>query len=183
MFAAFPHLGKAVSTPRAASVLVALCLALPFRASAQIGAPPVSIVLAGRVLSCPVGSIFVPIIVTPNIPNNDIAFSALVNGTPVILLSPNVPSLAGPVQLFLFGHECEHHRLGHVIGNISASMEVDADCNAIQQLVRLQWIGPFNAQTIAAQFYPNAARPPVYPPGPVRAQHIMDCYQSAVSGG
>lgn len=104
------------------------------------------------------------------------------NGDPVIVLDPNVQMFPRAILLFTYTHECMHHHLGHVVAlyiqnQPVPTMEPDADCAAIKLLRDQNLISPQDVQAIAAYFYPNPPYPPFYPPGPVRAAHIVACYQ------
>ncbi|MDG9881900.1 hypothetical protein CSV86_020985 [Pseudomonas putida CSV86] len=96
---------------------------------------------------------------------------------PMIYLNPQaMPLLPPPVQLFIYGHECMHHRLGHTLGNINLSMEVDADCTAVQLLKSQGLLDANTTQLVASFFQNNPPMPPFYPSGPERAQRILMCF-------
>jgi hypothetical protein len=157
------------------SVRCALCATLLMAAtSASAQVPPT--VLAGLPVACisatgqPVVSVFQPL--------NDIARASTANGTPIILLNPQITALPGPVQWFVYAHECMHHQLGHALGNMSLSMEVDADCGGMK-LVRNQ--GLVTAQTlgiVTSYYQNNPGLPPLYPPGPQRVARMIACFNS-----
>ncbi len=97
----------------------------------------------------------------------------------VIYLNPKVlPNLPPPVQWFVYGHECMHHRLGHTFGNIKPSMEIDADCSAVKLLRDQGLLNQQTTQLVASYFQNNPPAPPFYPPGPQRAARILACYNT-----
>jgi hypothetical protein len=156
-------------------------LVYPTTTAAQT--PIASPMIAGVPVSCPVGAVMVPTVVTANVPGGDIAFSTFINGQPVILLSPNLASYPPAIQLFTYGHECAHHKLLHAIGTVTIDMEVKADCWSIQRMAQQGMADAATAQLIASFFYPNPGKPPMYPPGPMRAQNILSCFQSMSPAG
>ena len=120
------------------AAVIAICALASRNSYAQSG--PYQVVnVGGRQASCPVGAFIVPVFVGP-IPGNDLAFSTIINGNPVILLNPQGVNMPFPIQLFMFAHECEHHRLGHLIGQRPPTFETDADCEAIKRLKALGWV-------------------------------------------
>ena len=162
------------------AILVALIAFTGRAVRAQGSSGPFQVVtVGGRQASCPANGNAIPIFVTSQIPGGDLAFSTMIYGTPVILLNPGGVNQPFPIQLFMFAHECEHHRLGHIIGPRPPSFETDADCSAITRLKQLVWIGDQDAASIADSFRNNPARPPNYPAGNVRADNIMNCYNAA----
>jgi hypothetical protein len=161
----------------ARTCVMALSIGLSVMAPVASAQPIQSPVLGGVPVSCtsPTGQ---PVLSFVQ-PTNDIARASVLNGTPIIILNPQVANLPPPVQWFVYGHECMHHRLGHVLGNMSLSMEVDADCQSAK-LLRSQ--GLLNGQTIglvAAYYQNNPGLPPLYPPGPQRVANILACFNGS----
>jgi len=102
--------------------------------------------------------------------------SLIAQGTPLIILSPQYyQSAPQPVQLFFYAHECMHHALGHTLGNIGVTMEIDADCRGVGLLRAQGLITAQGAWTIAAYFENAPAMPPLYPAGPERSARILAC--------
>jgi len=98
---------------------------------------------------------------------------------PVILLDPQVFStLPGPVLQFVYGHECMHHLLGHVYGNMNFGMEVHADCEAAKMLRNQGFLNGSTIRLVASYFQNSPPVPPYYPAGPERAARILACFNS-----
>lgn len=77
----------------------------------------------------------VQVVVDNNLPYAGLATEAA--GKPVIFWNKKANRYLSPTeQLFIYLHECAHHRLGHIYRHPQAlSSEVEADCWAIQRMV------------------------------------------------
>ena len=76
----------------------------------------------------------VPVATIQNTNIQDIAMAyRLPNGTPLIIVNPNVMVWVHPItRAFFYWHECSHHYLGHTLGmGYPFSVEQEADCNAM----------------------------------------------------
>lgn len=150
--------------------LILLMVLLPVvKVNAQGGFPPCTDPLGNPV----------PVVNSPGL--QDVAYSTVQAGTPVILVNPNLAMTPGSYQAFAFFHECAHHGLGHILmiahgQNPPMSAEVDADCVSIVQLAQM---GLTNRDLIQIQQRmipsPGGGR---YPAGPVRANLLVTCLQS-----
>jgi len=72
--------------------------------------------------------------------DNSLAYAGvatvLADGTPVIYLNRDILKKATPLaRRFVLLHECAHHRLRHVYRDPSRTLEIEADCWAIQYMV------------------------------------------------
>lgn len=105
-----------------------------------------------------------PTIVTPNIPD------AGINNGQAILLNPLVLGrLPTVLKLYVYAHECGHAVVG---GN-----EVGADCWAIRTGRDQGWFPP-QAFNLLIEFFQNNHGSLRHPPGAVRVNNMMHCYQS-----
>lgn len=105
-----------------------------------------------------------PTIVTPNIPD------AGINNGQAILLNPLVLGpLPTVLKLYIYAHECGHAVVG--------GDEVGADCWAIRTGRDQGWFPP-QSFTLLIQFLKNNPGSMRHPPGLIRVQNMMNCYQS-----
>lgn len=96
---------------------------------------------------------------------------------PEILYNPNVLNSLQPVtRLFWYAHECAHHDLGHVLGNLILSREVDADCWAIRTLSSAGLISRPDLSVIQGDIFPLPGDGWLYLPGPERALLLEECF-------
>lgn len=109
----------------------------------------------------------------------DVGRAWVINTVPYIMLDPQLlQPLPYKLQNFFYAHECAHHVLGHWY-NPSSESEKEADCWAIRYG---RDTGLFRRQEIA-DFAPWLARSAGsrfgHLPGPLRAQYLLDCFDSA----
>jgi hypothetical protein len=112
----------------------------------------------------PVACGALPTVITPTIPD------AGMNNGQAIWLNPMVlGQLPTVLKLYVYAHECGHAAEG--------PNEVDADCWAIRTGRDQGWFPP-QAFALLIQFFQNNPGSLRHPPGPVRVQNMMQCYQS-----
>jgi hypothetical protein len=75
-----------------------------------------------------------------------------------------------PVQLFVFHHECGHHRVG--------ASELRADCWAVGEGVRNGWLDR-NGLTQVCRSFANAPETETHPSGRRRCANIDRCFKTA----
>lgn len=144
--------------------------------SQPVGVPIASPVIGGVQVFCtlpngaPVFTVFANA--------GDAGKAGIFNGVPVIYIHPFMMGQHWAIQRFLYAHECMHHRLGHSLGVVYMQMEIHADCEAIRMLRQQNLVNSQAVQIIASGFAGNSGFPPFYPPGPQRAQNILNCYAS-----
>jgi hypothetical protein len=103
------------------------------------------------------------------------ARSAIISGTPVIILSNRFYEWPRAVQLFVYAHECVHHRMGYV-GTSSPNLESQVDCQAIRLLkaqalvdrMAVLTIGDFLSSPLSATLFSQF--------GPQRTFAILKCF-------
>ncbi|WP_146204206.1 hypothetical protein [Massilia glaciei] len=108
----------------------------------------------------------------------DIAVAMLApNGTPQIRYNQNVlVSVAPQTRVFFYMHECGHHALGHNFGTTHPlRMEQDADCFAIQTMVKNRMVNASDIRVIQADLYSRARGDWSHLPGPMRAINLGRC--------
>lgn len=105
-------------------------------------------------------------------------------GLRLIILNSSVFTTIPPLmQLFTYAHECGHHISGDIVAatffqHNDIARELNADRIGIRLLRDQLNITLQQAQAIASVFANNPPMWPYYPPGPQRAQWIMDCYRT-----
>jgi hypothetical protein len=140
-------------------VLLLLCFALTKPASAQIY-PPGQFAIDGIPVFC--GNL--PTVVTPNIPDG-----AMNNGQAILLNPMVLGRLPTVLKLYVYAHECGHAVVG--------ADEVGADCWAIRTGRDQGWFPP-EAFGLLIEFFRNNPGSLRHPPGLVRVNNMMQCYQS-----
>ncbi len=116
---------------------------------------------------------------------SDAAMSMIIPQTGQRIIELNVARVSAMprlLQLFVYAHECGHHLSGDIVaglyGHDNPMREENADRIGIRLLRDQFHISLADAQAIAGTFYTNPQMPPYYLPGPMRAQWIVDCYQT-----
>jgi len=109
----------------------------------------------------------------------DVGRAWVINTMPFIVLDPQLLRLLPyKLQNFFYAHECAHHVLGHWY-NPSPENEKEADCWAIRYG---RDTGLFTRQEVA-NFAPWLAESKGsrfgHLPGPIRARHLLDCFDSS----
>lgn len=138
--------------------LAVLLLGAPKQAFAQIF-PPGSFSIDGFPVMC--GPL--PVILNYQLP--DVGM----NTGQAIILNPNVlASLPTPLKMYWFGHECGHFAVG--------PDEMSADCWAVKTGRAQGWFLPqdFGNLWVMFQNNPGSLR---HPPGPIRWQNMVNCFQ------
>lgn len=115
----------------------------------------------------------VPIFLDPQLNNVGIA----TNTPPYIVLNPIVMNQFSPtMQIFWLAHECVHATYQPMSAN--ENKEAVADCIAIKQLRQLN-LNRREVEEIAWQTLPLMGGAHTgHLPGPLRVQHILQCYMS-----
>lgn len=141
---------------RSACLLLALlCFSLHVRAQ-QIF-PPGTFAIDGIPLVC--GNM--PVVLQPAL--QDVAFFT---GTAIVLNPARMAGLPTPVRLYIFGHEC-----GHALGH----NEMGADCWSVRTGRDQGWFPPQAFQTLIWMLEQNPGDV-THPPGRVRLENMMRCY-------
>jgi hypothetical protein len=82
--------------------------------------------------------------------------TVLPDGTPVIYLNQDVLKKATPLaRRFILLHECAHHHLRHVYRDPSRTLEIEADCWAIQYLVEHDIVKERHVDELQAELGPS----------------------------
>jgi len=101
-------------------------------------------------------------------------------GLPYIAYNPNALRRFHPMtRIYIYYHECAHHRLGHSSGHRPHTRESDADCWAIRYMVRRGLLNRASLRFIVRDTYSRRGGG-VHPAGPVRARYIQRCYSYEV---
>lgn len=115
----------------------------------------------------------------------DVAQSTILpDGTRVITINgPAFNQLPPLLQLFTYAHECGHHMSGDIARNVyfhhdDMDREKTADRIGIRLLRKELGISLDDAKFIANFFVKNPPVPPYYLAGPLRAEWIVDCYNT-----
>ena len=157
------------------SVLLSILIGCLLSTTAQTHANPVySVNILNRPWNCSFYNGYqVPIYLDPSLNNVGVAG----NNPPHIVLNPVVMNQFSPtMQIFWLAHECVHATYQPASAN--ENQEMTADCIAIKQLRQLN-LSSREVNEIAWQTLPLLGSAHTgHLPGPLRAQHIMQCYMS-----
>lgn len=124
-----------------------------------------SLTMAGRQVRCE----NVRTELDPTLPN----LGAAAPDERLLLLNPGLLARYSPVvQLFVFHHECGHHRVGE--------SELKADCWAAETGVRDGWLDRNGLANICRSFE-NAPESATHPSGQHRCANLDRCFASAES--
>src|SRR5262245_49870737 len=122
-----------------------------------------SIELAGRTVRCA----NVEVVMDRRLPSEGAAAPG------VLMLNPRMlneqPAI---VRLFVFHHECGHHRVG--------DSELKADCWAVERGVRDGWLNQRGLKEVCESFE-DAPETPSHPSGRRRCRNLDQCFASAVA--
>lgn len=138
---------------------VLLLISNPVRVSAQLY-PPGQFSIDNIPLFC--GNL--PTIVTVNIPD-----MAMTNGQAILLNPSAMAPLPTVLKLYIYAHEC-----GHIF---TGPNETYADCWAIQTGRNQGWFPPA-AFGLLIRLLENNPGDVMHPPGMIRLQDMMNCYQN-----
>lgn len=96
---------------------------------------------------------------------------AAVPGAGLLILNPARMRMLSPaVQLFVFHHECGHHRVGE--------SELEADCWAVGEGLRAGWLER-NGLAQVCRSFDNAPETDTHPSGKRRCANLDRCYAKA----
>ena len=122
-----------------------------------------TVAIAGRVLRCS----GVRSVLDPRLPNLGIAAPG------VLVLNPGLLSRHSEVvRLFVFHHECGHHRVG--------ASELKADCWAVTEGVKQGWLDRAGLAE-ACRSFGGAPATPTHPSGARRCANLDLCFAAATS--
>ncbi len=115
----------------------------------------------------------VPSVRTPGL--NDIARATITNSGPVILYNPAALLMRPQTKLWIYGHECGHHAMGHALQGLQLGQEQEADCFGVVTLVSVGALSDNDVSLIQhdlANFGPGDW---THLPGPQRAINLRAC--------
>jgi hypothetical protein len=96
---------------------------------------------------------------------------------PTILVNPvALASWPRKMQLYLYGHECGHHVLGHTLGLQSFASESQADCWSIQTAKAQGLVTRSEVVAFEPYLRNNPGSPWGHLPGPQRAALLVQCF-------
>ncbi|WP_233810288.1 hypothetical protein [Paraburkholderia sp. HP33-1] len=145
------------------SALFAATMALSMTISPNLMAqvfPPGGFAIDGIPVAC--GPL--PTILTTNIPD-----AAMNNGQAILINPAVVGTFPHVLKLWAYAHECGHAFVG--------ANEIGADCWAVTTGKHQGWFPP-QAFSALIQLFGNNPGNLNHPPGPVRIQAMLQCYQS-----
>lgn len=144
---------------------------LLFVSGATAQPSPFSPVIAGVPVYCTSYS-GQPVALIPDYYLPDVG-QAIPGNPPIIKLNPNVLSRMTPLmQIFWYGHECAHHLLG------PANSEINADCWSIRTMRDQGILRRQQVPELMAQISSTSGSMWGHLPGPYRAQHFANCFDS-----
>ncbi len=122
-----------------------------------------AVAIAGRMLRC--GS--VRNVLDPRLPNLGVAAPGL------LVLNPGLLNRQSEiVRLFVFHHECGHHRVG--------ASELKADCWAVTEGVKAGWLDRAGLGE-ACRSFGNAPQTATHPSGARRCANLDRCFAAATA--
>lgn len=106
-------------------------------------------------------------------------------GAAVILYDPNIlPWVTPQFRLWLYGHECAHHALGHTLGRSHPlTLEQEADCWGVVTLFQAGMLSWRDLPAIQQDLAKLGQGDWTHLPGPARAVNLESCLQHAGFGG
>lgn len=106
----------------------------------------------------------------------DVARAWVINRMPVIALDvERMKTLPPKLQVFFFGHECAHHRLGHTY-NASLDSENEADCWSIKTARKRGYFGRPDVEAFTPHFAKSRGSRFGHLPGPQRVARLLQCF-------
>ena len=107
----------------------------------------------------------------------------LKDGRPFIAYNPDaLKRFHGITRIYIYYHECAHHRLGHSSGYRPQNRENAADCHAIRTMTRRGLLNNQRIRIIMRDVRRLGANGDhVHLPGAQRAQLIARCYRQAIT--
>ena len=111
---------------------------------------------------------------------NDVgrAFIDPATGAPIMVLNPTIlQSTPIEFQLFVYGHECAHHVLGHTV-NPQMINEAQADCLSVTTGRDQGWFPPEAFQYLVQALGSSPGSVWGHLPGPQRIDNMWNCYNN-----
>jgi hypothetical protein len=106
----------------------------------------------------------------------------LKDGRPFIAYNPQSLRRFHPVtRIYIYYHECAHHRLGHSSGYRPQNRENAADCWAIRYMTRRGLLNDQRMRIIMRDVLKFGRGDHVHLPGPQRARLLAQCYRHALT--
>jgi hypothetical protein len=106
----------------------------------------------------------------------------LKDGRPFIAYNPAALKRFHPVtRIYIYYHECAHHRLGHSSGYRPQNRENAADCWAIRYMTRRGLLNNQRMRLIMRDVRRFGAGDHVHLPGARRANLLAQCYRRALT--
>jgi len=104
------------------------------------------------------------------------------DGRPFIAYNPKALKRFHPLtRIYIYYHECAHHRLGHSSGFRPQNRENAADCFAIRYMTRRGMLSASRMRIIMADVRRFGGGDQVHLPGAQRAQLLAKCYRYALT--
>lgn len=155
-------------------VLIGLLLSLPTLTHAQWGMhpppwDPFRPIIGGVSLFCVGGAGPVATMLDATLP--DVGRALPYGRPPLIVLNPYVLQQLSPLmQIFWYGHECAHHLHG--------ADEIQADCVSIKMMRNQGFLHRSQIPELQSQIAGSPGSLWGHLPGPARAQHLANCFDS-----
>ncbi len=106
----------------------------------------------------------------------DVARAWVVNRIPFIIMDHRrLAALPPKLQLFFYGHECAHHKMGHWM-NATMTSESEADCWSIQEGRDSGLFTRDEVVSFAPWFANSKGSDYGHMPGPIRAKFLLQCF-------
>lgn len=104
----------------------------------------------------------------------------LKDGRPFIAYNPDaLKRFHGITRIYIYYHECAHHRLGHSSGYRPQNRENAADCWSIRHMTRRGLLNDRRVRIIMRDVRRFGSSDHVHLPGAQRARLIAQCYRQA----
>lgn len=106
----------------------------------------------------------------------DVARAWVVNRVPFIVMDrARLAKLPPKLQIFFYGHECAHHKMGHWMNTTNMS-EREADCWSIQHGRDNGLFTRDEVEAFAPWFAHSRGSAYGHLPGPLRAKFLLSCF-------
>jgi hypothetical protein len=106
----------------------------------------------------------------------------LKDGRPFIAYNPDaLKRFHAITRIYIYYHECAHHRLGHSSGYRPQTRENAADCYSIRYMTRRGLLNNRRIRIIMRDVRRFGSSDHVHLPGAQRAQLIAQCYRHALT--
>ena len=125
----------------------------------------------------------VPILSNRSLKNVAVARINVRDGRTIVFNPTYLKLFQVPTRWFWLAHECAHQQLGQVGNHYQPKTEAEADCFGIQHLLLDKRLTADELPAVLQDISKLGSSSPLYPKGPARAAHILECAKRALKTG